>query len=132
MRQFKNALGLFFAVMMFYLGTVFILKRFEVPDSPLRVEAKSIVGALRDYRASRGTYPVLPAQEGPLLDLKMELAKGGFLQPGDTEFSELDKEDRYVSDGTLSGLLFHVGKSPNHPTGMPCRFEFGPIWWPTG
>ena|ERR1700694_811146 len=132
MRQFINVLGYFSVLMVCYLGGVFVLKRFEAPDSPLRLEARSIVDAVRDYRASRLAYPVLSAQEGPLIDLKNELAKGGFLGSEVSEFSTLSNEDRYTSNGTELGLLFHGDRSHDNPTGTPCVMEFGPIWGPTG
>ncbi len=50
-------------------------------DSPLAREARSLVAALEAYHTARGTYPMLPEQGSPIIDLKRELAKGGYLAP---------------------------------------------------
>ena len=131
MRQLLNALGYLAVLMVFYLGAVLLLNRFELPDSLLAREAKSIVWATQEYRASRGAYPVFSAQDVLIIDLKKELAKGGFLRPEFGEFSAPDKEARYVSDGNIFGLLFHVDRNEGNPSGQ-CLLEFSARatgWW---
>jgi hypothetical protein len=118
-------------LMLFYLGAVLLLNRFEPSDSPLAQEARSIIWAAQEYRASRGSYPVFPGQDSSVLDLKRELAKGGFLRQESGESSGPDKEARYVSNGNIFGLLFHIDRNEKNPSGQ-CLIEFGASetgWW---
>jgi O-antigen ligase len=78
-------------------------------DTPMAREARSIMAALQKYHAARGAYPIL---ESPLVELKQQLASGGFLGPESGDFSATDNAARYVSlNGKSYDLLFTVDRS---------------------
>jgi O-antigen ligase/polysaccharide polymerase Wzy-like membrane protein len=122
------------AIIVVLFGAWFLSNYFRAPpaDSPLDRETRSIVTALREYRIARGAYPVLPVADSPMIDLKKELAKGGYLRPPSGELSGPDKDARYVSyDGKVYGLLFHEDRTDDNPSGA-CLIEvgvFGTGWW---
>jgi hypothetical protein len=95
-------------------------------DSPLAREAGLLRAALEAYHTVRGTYPLLPAPDSPVIDLKKELARGGFLHPESGDFSGVDKEARYVTiNGKSYGLLFHVDRTEDRPSGTLCLLQVG-------
>jgi O-antigen ligase len=95
-------------------------------DTPLAREARSLMAALEAYHAARGTYPILPEQGSPIIDLKKELAGGGYFRPESGDFSGIDKDARYVTiNGKSYGLLFHVDRTDDRPSGTPCVVEVG-------
>jgi O-antigen ligase len=95
-------------------------------DSPLAREARSLVAALEAYHAARGTYPLLPTPDIPIVDLKTELAQGGFFRPESGDVATVDKEARYVTvNGKSYGLLFHVDRTADRPSGTLCVVEVG-------
>jgi O-antigen ligase len=84
---------------------------FQTPpvDTPMAREARSIMAALQKYHAARGAYPIL---ESPLVELKQELARGGYLGPESDDFSGADNAALYVSvNGKSYDLLFTVDRS---------------------
>jgi O-antigen ligase len=95
-------------------------------DSPLAREARSLMAALEVYRTARGTYPILPVESSPIIDLKRELAKGGYLGPESAGSSGVDEEARYVTiNGKSYGLLFHVDRTDERPSGTLCVVKVG-------
>jgi hypothetical protein len=51
---------------------------------------------------------------------------GGFLRPESGDFSGADKEARYVTiNGKSYGLLFHVDRTDDRPSGTLCVVEVG-------
>jgi O-antigen ligase len=95
-------------------------------DSPLAREARSLAAALEAYHTARGTYPLLPESGSSIIDLKKELAKGGFLRPESGDVSTVDKEARYVTiNGKSYGLLFHVDRTDDRSSGTLCVVEVG-------
>ena len=84
------------------------------------------MAALEAYRKARGTYPILPEQGSPIIDLKKELASGGYFRPEYGDFSGVDNEARYVTiNGKSYGLLFHVDRTDDRPSGTLCVVEVG-------
>jgi hypothetical protein len=78
-------------------------------DTPMAREARSIMAALQKYHAAWGAYPIL---ESPLVELKQQLASGGFLGPESGDFSATDNAALYVSvNGKSYDLLFTVDRS---------------------
>jgi O-antigen ligase len=95
-------------------------------DSPLAREARSLVAALEAYHTAHGTYPILPEQGSPIIDLKRELARGGYLGPESAGSAAVDNEARYVTiNGKSYGLLFHVDRTDERPSGTLCVVEVG-------
>lgn len=95
-----------------FLATQFVLDSTEnvtlKTGDDLRAErARLIMTALEKYRGAVGAYPVFPPpHDVPVIDLKNELVKGGYLGrlPDDPLWPDTP---RYVSyDGKKYGLLF--------------------------
>jgi O-antigen ligase len=122
------------AVFVFLFGAWFLSNYFRTRpvETALDRETRSIVTALREYRLARGAYPVLPLADSPMIDLKKELAKGGYFHAEAGDFSGPDQEARYVSfDGRVYGLLFHDDRTDDNPSGT-CFIEVGVSgtgWW---
>jgi hypothetical protein len=127
MRYLLNGLGGLAIVLIFFFGTLFVLDYFY---SPLGTEAKAIMRALQDYRAARGSYPVLPVPDSLVPEIKKYLASNGYPVSGDTG---ADKDARYFSsDGKSYGLLFHINRSAQKPLGDQCMIEVDTRptgWW---
>jgi O-antigen ligase len=95
-------------------------------DTPLAREARSLVAALEAYHTAHGTYPILPEQGSPIIDLKRELAKGGYLSPESAGSPAADNQARYVTiNGKSYGLVFHVDRTAERPSGTRCVVEVG-------
>jgi hypothetical protein len=121
MRYLMKVLGGLAIVLIFFFGTLFILDYFA-GGSPLGTEAKAIMRALQDYRAARGSYPVLPVPDNLMPEIKKYLASSGYPVSGDT--GGADKDARYFSsDGKSYGLLFHINRSDKKPLGDQCMIE---------
>jgi O-antigen ligase len=123
-----------FAVLVLLFAAWFLSNYFRTrpAETALDRETRSIVTALREYRLARGAYPVLPLADSPMIDLKKELAKGGYFRADAGGFSGPDQEARYVSfDGKVYGLLFHEDRTDDNPSGK-CFMEVGVSgtgWW---
>ena len=132
MSVFAKVLGGCAIVLFLFYSTLFLLNTFDPKpeDPPLALEARSIMAAMLEYRQSRGAYPVFPVHDSPLIELKKELAKSGYLASDDPS---PDKDARYVSfDGKTYGLLFHMDRTDNNPQGSQCIVEVGRSatgWW---
>jgi len=112
-----------FAVLVF--GTLFYFDFFQAPpvNTPLAREIRSMMAALKAYHASRGAYPI---SDRRLVDLKQELAKGGYLGPDSGDFSGVDQDAYYLSvNGKSYDLLFHVDRTRDNPSGTRCLVEVG-------
>jgi hypothetical protein len=131
-REIAIVLGSFAVIMIFYFGAASLWNGFRPPDSALAKQARSIMSALQEYRASRGAYPVLlPRQDGSIVDLKKKLASDGFLGAESGEFTGPDKDARYTSNGRAYALMFHVDPNDSNPSGK-CHIEFverGLYYW---
>jgi hypothetical protein len=132
MSVFTKVLGGCAIVLVFFYSTLFLLNTFDPKPEPppLAREARSIMAAMVKYQGSRGAYPVFPIPDSPLIELKKELAKAGYLASDDPP---MDKDARYVSfDGKIYGLLFYVDRTDNNPQGSQCIVEVGRSatgWW---
>jgi hypothetical protein len=127
MRVISNIVGGIAIVATSFFGTLFLLDRYKNQD-PLAREANSLRAALKEYRAAKGAYPIVP--DGLIVDLKKELVLGGYLRPG--SHPEPDTGGHYVSfDGKSYGLLFYIDRTSSD--GTPCVIEVdttGPTeWW---
>jgi O-antigen ligase len=95
-------------------------------DSPLAREARSLMAALQAYHTAHGTYPILPEEGSPLIDLKTELAKDGYLSPESAGSSGIDNDARYVTiNGKSYGLVFYIDRTDERPSGTRCVVEVG-------
>jgi hypothetical protein len=124
MQYLVKVLGGLAIVLIFFFGTLFVLDYFPgwSAYAPLRTEAKAIMRALQDYRAARGSYPVLSVPDNLMPEIKKYLASSGYPVSGDTEGT--DKDARYFSsDGKSYGLLFHINRSDKKPLGDQCMIE---------
>lgn len=132
MSVFTKVFGGCAIVLLFFYSTLFLLNIVDPKpkDPPIAREARSIMDAMVQYRRSRGAYPVFPVPDSPLIELKKELAKAGYvlLAPDDPSS---DQHARYVSfDGKIYGLLFHL--DPANPQASQCIVEVGLSgsgWW---
>jgi hypothetical protein len=119
--------------MVVYAGALVVSDYFDIrsPRSPLVQDARSVGAALRKYRVSRGSYPVL--LDRPLLELKKILAEDGYLKVDSTDIAGPDKAARYHSfNGESYGLLFHVDSAGDKSPQEPCLIEIGAFntgWW---
>jgi O-antigen ligase len=124
-RASSKVLGAFALVAALLGGVVFFFNYSRTPqaDPALVQEAHSINAALEEYRAARGAYPV---STGPLVDLKNELSRDGFLRPQSGGFPTVDKEARYWSlNGKSYGLMFHIDRTADNPAGTECVVQVG-------
>jgi hypothetical protein len=95
----------------------------EPADTPLAREAKPILEALGKYRASRGAYPIATI---PLVELKENLAREGFLGAESGAISEISREAVYASvNGKSFGLMFHIDRTQDNPSGTECMIQVG-------
>lgn len=95
----------------------------QAADPVLAQDINSINAALEKYHASRGAYPVATI---PLIDLKKELSRDGFLAPQSTDFSAVDKDALYWSiNGKSYGLQFHIDRTEGNPAGRECVVQVG-------
>jgi O-antigen ligase len=107
-------------------GVVLVLNYWRAPqaaDPVLAQDINSINAALGKYHASRGAYPVATI---PLVDLKNQLSRDGFLRPQSTDFSAVDKDALYWSiNGKSYGLQFHIDRTVDNPAGRECVVQVG-------
>jgi hypothetical protein len=108
------------------LGGVLIFfnySRTPQADPALAQEINSVEAALSEYRASRGAYPVLTT---PLVELKNELSRDGFLRPQSGDVSAVAQDALYWSiNGKSYGLMFHIDRSADNPAGTECVVQVG-------
>ena len=117
-----------FVVVIVGFGALFLWNHFDHQRQASRFaeEKTAMMSALERYRVAQGAYPVLPRGDSLLIDLKRELAKGGYLGPELAETAGPDKDARYVSfSGNTYGLLYHVDRSKALPGGVLCMVEYG-------
>jgi hypothetical protein len=98
-------------VVFFFFATLYALDYNDrrARDGIRAEHAKLLRTALENYRKTRGTYPLFP--DNFVDDLKKDLVDGGFLRaiPADPlRGSPPGQQYRYVSDGTIYGLLFKI------------------------
>jgi hypothetical protein len=107
-------------------GVVLVFNYWRMPqaaDPVLAQDINSINAALEKYHASRGAYPVATI---PLVDLKAELSRDGFLRPQSTDFSTVDKDALYWSiNGKSYGLRFQINRTADNPAGSECVVQVG-------
>jgi hypothetical protein len=111
MPQSSKILGGFAIPAVLLLAGLLSWNYFQTPpvNTPMAREARSIMAALQKYHAARGAYPIL---ESPLVELKQELARGGYLGPESGDSSGADNAALYVSvNGKSYDLLFTVDRS---------------------
>lgn len=93
------------------------------PDSALAREIGSVNAALEKYRGAKGAYPIF---QGPLVDVKKQLAGEGYLAAVTGEFPTADPEAVYFSfNGKSYGLVFHMDRTSEKPYGTPCVVQVG-------
>ena len=97
----------------FFRLTPFLLDRYEGRD-PLAQEAKSLRAALKEYRAAKGAYPILP--DRLTVDLEKELVRGGYLRS-----DSRPEPDSIAFDGKSYGPLFYTGPLRLQPAWHPVR-----------
>ena len=106
-------------------GVLFFSNYSRTPqaDPALAQEINAMMAALNEYRASRGAYPVATI---PLVDMKSELSRDGFLGPQSGDFSAVDKDALYWSvNGKSYGLRFQVNRTADNPAGTECVVQVG-------
>ncbi|HEV7879815.1 O-antigen ligase family protein [Bradyrhizobium sp.] len=106
-------------------GLLFYWKhvRAPQPDTALAQEIRAAGTALEKYRAAQGAYPVF---EGPLVDVKKRLAGHGYFTPEAGGFPTVDSEAVYYSyNGKSYGLLFHIDRNSDNPSGTECVVQVG-------
>jgi O-antigen ligase len=124
-RVTSKVLGAFALVAALLCGVVFFLNYSRTPqaDPALAQEINAMMVALNEYRASRGAYPVATV---PLVDLKSELSRDGFLRPQSGDFSAVDKDALYWSiNGKSYGLRFQINRTAGNPAGTECVVQVG-------
>jgi hypothetical protein len=127
MRISLKILGALAIVISSFFGTLYLFDRFDIltPD-PVAAEATALREALGRYRLDRNSYPTFA--NNPVSHLKEQLVNAG--QP---RIPDADKDARYVSlDGKSYGMLFHINRTPDKPSGTPCLIEHntkGNQWW---
>jgi hypothetical protein len=95
----------------------------QAADPMLAQEISAINAALSEYHAARGAYPVATT---PLVDLKSELSRDGFLSSQSTDFSAVDKDALYWSiNGKSYGLRFQINRTADNPAGTECVVQVG-------
>jgi hypothetical protein len=122
---FSKVLGGLAVLAILVFGTLFYFDFFKAPpvNTPLAREIRSMMAALKAYHASRGAYPI---SNRLLVDVKQELAKGGYLGPDSEDFSGVDQDAYYLSmNGKSYDLLFHVDRTRDNPSGTRCLVEVG-------
>ena len=121
-----KVLGAFALVAALACGVVLFWNASRAPQSAdpvLAQEISAINAALDGYHAARGAYPVSTT---PLVDLKSELARDGFLRPQSTDFSAVDKDALYWSiNGKSYGLRFQINRTADNPAGTECVVQVG-------
>ena len=128
MREFLRVAAVAVAILAVYFGYVY-LSRPGAYGVPIR-DTVLLRGLLDDYRAAKGTYPMLPGVDVPIAQLTDTLAASGVTFHSRIRFTNLDKDARYVSNtGQTYGLLYHFSQS-----GQPvrCLIEVGAHqsgWW---
>lgn len=111
-----------------FFGTLYLFDRFDIltPD-PVAAEATALREALEKYRLERSSYPLSP--NDPISTIKQQLVRSGQT----SKIPDADKDARYVSlDGKSYGLLFHINRTADKPSGTPCMIEVntkGNDWW---
>jgi len=121
MRRFFLVLGGFAIVAGSFFATLFVIDNYGAADA---YQAKTLMSALEEYRAAKGSYPVLA--DVPVSELK-PLIDGKFLKtiPANAGFAP----SRYVSgDGKSYGLLIFM----DAPSKDRCLIEVRASktgWW---
>jgi O-antigen ligase len=125
-RMAWKVLAAFALVAALACGVVFFLNTSRAPqaaDPALAQEISAIKAALNEYHASRGAYPISTT---PLVDLKNELSRDGFLGSQSTDFSAVDKDALYWSiNGKSYGLRFQINRTADNPAGTECVVQVG-------
>lgn len=128
MREFLRVAVVAVSVLTAYFGYVY-WSRPEAYQARVR-DAGLLMGLLDEYRAAKGTYPVLPGIDVPIAELTAALATSGVGLRSGMRFRDLDRDARYVSNsGESYGLLYHVSHFGNPVT---CLVEVGAHrsgWW---
>jgi hypothetical protein len=125
LRRIALTIGGMAVVTIFFFGTLFVLD-FLDPDAVRVKNAKSIMAALEKYRATKGTYPILPIRDSRTTELAGALVSGGYLDaiPADPPGAE---PIHYASfDGKSFGLWMHFVKASQ------CKIVIGAPsagWW---
>ena len=118
-----GALGLVAALACGVLALLNASRAPQAADPVLAQEISAINAALSEYRAARGAYPVATT---PLVDMKRELSRDGFLRPQSTDFSAVDKDALYWSiNGKSYGLRFQINRTADNPAGAECVVQVG-------
>jgi O-antigen ligase len=120
-----KVLGAFALVAAVACGVLVFLNYWRTPpaDPVLAQEINMIKSALGEYHASRGAYPVSVV---PLVNLKSELSRDGFLPPQSTDFSAVDRDALYWSiNGKSYGLRFQINRTADNPAGTECVVQVG-------
>jgi O-antigen ligase len=121
-----KVLGAFALVAALACGVLVFLNTSRAPqaaDPALAQDVSAIKAALNDYHASRGAYPVATV---PLVDMKSELSRDGFLGPQSIDFSAVDKDALYWSiNGKSYGLRFQINRTADNPAGTECVVQVG-------
>jgi O-antigen ligase len=120
-----KVLGAFALVAALACGVVLFLNYWRTPeaDPALAQEVSAIKAALSEYHTSRSAYPVTTI---PLVDMKRELSRDGFLGPQSTDFSAVDKDALYWSiNGKSYGLRFQINRTADNPAGTECVVVVG-------
>jgi hypothetical protein len=125
-RRAWKVLGAFALVAALACGVLWFLNASQAPqavDPALAQEVNAIKAALDKYHASRGAYPVATI---PLVDMKSELSRDGYLGPQSTDVSAIDKDALYWSiNGKSYGLRFQINRTADNPAGTECVVQVG-------
>jgi O-antigen ligase len=124
-RVTAKVLGTFALVAAVACGVVFFMNSLRTPaaDPALAQEINAMKAALSDYHASRGAYPIATV---PLVDMKRELSRDGFLRSQSTDFSAVERDALYWSvNGKSYGLRFQVNRTADNPDGTECVVQVG-------
>lgn len=128
MREFLRVAVVAVSVLTAYFSYVY-WSRPEAYQARVR-DAELLMGLLNEYRAAKGTYPVLPGVDVPIAELIAALATSGVGFRSGMRLRDLDRDARYVSNnGESYGLLYHISQFGNPVT---CLVEVGAHhsgWW---
>lgn len=128
MNRILYALGGLGIVLASFIGTLYLLDRYDImTPNPVADEAFALREALQRFKIDGLPYPLSP--DIPVSELKKQLVSTGHA----SRIPEGDKDARYVSlDGKSYGLLFHINRTSENPSGAPCLIEVGSkgnMWW---
>lgn len=120
MKRLLLALGALAIVVASFFATLQILNYSETPRTPAEARnairaahARLLKDALEKYKAAHKTYPQT-ADFTDVGNLQKDLVGGGYLAeiPSDP-LSASGKSYRYISNGTVIGMLFELEAGPN-------------------